>query len=169
MLDACDRLGMLVMDETFDMWMQTKSDDDYSLRFADWWEADVEAMVRKDRQPPERDLLQHRQRGPRRVDAGRLHLGRALAEKVRALDDTRFVTQAVSGLLVGGPELFDEIRDAATATGTDEDTGINTATMNLADFMHSGDAVAGRHRQDRGGVLVPRRRRVQLHGHPVRA
>ena len=48
MLAACDRLGMLVMDETFDMWMQTKSEDDYALRFADWWEADVEAMVRKD-------------------------------------------------------------------------------------------------------------------------
>ena len=39
---------MLVMDETFDMWAQTKSDDDYSMRFADWWETDVEAMVRKD-------------------------------------------------------------------------------------------------------------------------
>jgi beta-galactosidase len=56
---------------------------------------------------------------------------------VRALDDTRFVTQAVTGLLVGGPELFDDIRDAATATGTDEDTGVNTATMNLADYMHT--------------------------------
>ena len=78
-----------------------------------------------------------------------LHLGRALADKVRALDDTRFVTQAVTGLLVGGPELFDDIRDAATATGTDEDTGINTATMNLADYMVHGDAVARRRRTRR--------------------
>ena len=48
MLEACDRLGVLVMDETFDMWTQPKSEHDYALRFPDWWEADVEAMVRKD-------------------------------------------------------------------------------------------------------------------------
>ena len=71
MLDACDRLGMLVMDETFDMWTEPKTDDDYALRFPDWWEADVEAMVRKDRQPPVRDPLLHRQRDPRRLDARR--------------------------------------------------------------------------------------------------
>ena len=64
-----------------------------------------------------------------------MHAGRALAEKVRALDDTRFVTQAVSGLLVGGKELFDDIREIASARGTDEDTGVNTAITNLADVM----------------------------------
>ena len=137
MLAACDRLGMLVMDETFDMWMQTKSEDDYALRFADWWEADVEAMVRKDVNHPSVIFYSIGNEVPDGSTPAGLHLGRALADKVRALDDTRFVTQAVTGLLVGGPELFDEIRDAATATGTDEDTGINTATMNLADYMHS--------------------------------
>ena len=30
------------------MWTQPKSEHDYALRFPDWWEADVEAMVRKD-------------------------------------------------------------------------------------------------------------------------
>ena len=40
------------MDETFDVWTEPKRDDDYSLRFAEWWEADVEAMVRKDRNHP---------------------------------------------------------------------------------------------------------------------
>ena len=39
MLAACDRQGMLVMDETFDMWAEAKSEDDYALRFAEWWEA----------------------------------------------------------------------------------------------------------------------------------
>ncbi len=135
MLSACDRLGMLVMDETFDMWMQTKSEDDYALRFADWWEADVEAMVRKDVNHPSVIMYSIGNEVPDGSTPVGLHLGRALAEKVRALDDTRFVAQAVTGLLVGGPELFDDIRDAATATGTDEDTGVNTATMNLADYM----------------------------------
>jgi beta-galactosidase/beta-glucuronidase len=35
MLDACDRLGMLVMDETFDMWTEPKTDHDDALRFTD--------------------------------------------------------------------------------------------------------------------------------------
>ena len=48
MLDACDRLGMLVMDETFDMWTEGKIAFDYSLAFPEWWERDVEAMVAKD-------------------------------------------------------------------------------------------------------------------------
>ena len=52
MLAACDRLGMLVMDEAFDMWTEPKMDDDYSHAFPDWWEADVDAMVRKDRNHP---------------------------------------------------------------------------------------------------------------------
>ncbi len=33
-LDACDRLGMLVIDETFDMWKDGKNPDDYHLYFA---------------------------------------------------------------------------------------------------------------------------------------
>jgi beta-galactosidase len=36
MLDACDRLGVLVMDEAFDMWTSAKSDFDYSLDFPQW-------------------------------------------------------------------------------------------------------------------------------------
>ena len=52
MLAACDRLGMLVMDEAFDMWAEQKNDDDYAPSFPDWWEADVDAMVRKDRNHP---------------------------------------------------------------------------------------------------------------------
>jgi len=137
MLDACDRLGMLVMDETFDMWLQTKSEDDYALRFADWWAADVEAMVRKDVNHPSVVLYSIGNEVPDGSTPTGIRVGRALAERVRELDDTRFVTQAVSGLLVGGTELFDEIREHATATSTDEETEVNTAAINLADIMVS--------------------------------
>ena len=78
------------------MWLQTKSDDDYALRFADWWEADVEAMVRKDVNHPSVILYSIGNEVPDGSTPVGLQLGRALAEKVRALDDTRFVTQAVT-------------------------------------------------------------------------
>jgi hypothetical protein len=74
-LDACDRVGMLVMDETFDMWTEPKSPFDYALSFPEWWERDVEAMVAKGLQPPERDHVLDRQRDLRDRPPDRLHLG----------------------------------------------------------------------------------------------
>ena len=135
MLDACDRLGIVVMDETFDMWTEPKTDHDYALRFADSWEADVESMVRKDRNHPSVVFYSIGNEIPDGSTPEGLQIGRALAEKVRALDDTRFVTQAVSGFLAAGPAAFDAIREAATSTVTDPETGINTALTNLADLM----------------------------------
>ena len=49
MLDACDRLGMLVVDETLrHVDSRGMKAFDYSLDFAEWWERDIDAMVRKD-------------------------------------------------------------------------------------------------------------------------
>jgi beta-galactosidase len=52
MLDACDRLGMLVIDETFDCWRMGKNPNDYHLVFEDWWQRDTESMVNRDRNHP---------------------------------------------------------------------------------------------------------------------
>jgi beta-galactosidase len=98
MLDACDRVGVLVMDETFDMWTVPKAPLDYSLAFADWWERDVEAMVAKDFNHPSVILYSI---GNEIFETGRpigSAWGRKLAEKVRSLDDTRFVTNAINHL-----------------------------------------------------------------------
>ncbi|HEY8059809.1 MAG TPA: glycoside hydrolase family 2 TIM barrel-domain containing protein, partial [Acidimicrobiales bacterium] len=135
MLDACDRLGMLVMDETFDIWAQTKSADDYSLRFDDWWEADVEAMVRKDINHPSVILYSIGNEIPDGSTPTGLQRSRALADKVRSLDPTRYVTQAVTGMLVAGPAILEEIREIATASNVDEETGVNTAALNLGELM----------------------------------
>jgi beta-galactosidase len=52
LLDACDRLGMLVMDEFADVWDTGKTPQDYSAYFADWWERDLTSMIRRDRNHP---------------------------------------------------------------------------------------------------------------------
>ncbi|HEU5097983.1 MAG TPA: glycoside hydrolase family 2 TIM barrel-domain containing protein, partial [Roseiflexaceae bacterium] len=52
LLDACDRLGMLVINEAFDMWRMGKTTNDYHLYFEEWWQRDLEAMVRRDRNHP---------------------------------------------------------------------------------------------------------------------
>ncbi len=51
-LDACDRLGMLVVDEAFDCWNVSKKDQDYHLYFKDWAQRDIASMVRRDRNHP---------------------------------------------------------------------------------------------------------------------
>lgn len=52
LLEVCDRLGMLVMDEAFDMWNEQKNPCDYHLYFADWYARDIAYMVLRDRNHP---------------------------------------------------------------------------------------------------------------------
>ncbi len=51
-LDLCDRMGFLVMDETFDMWRRKKTSHDYSRYFDEWHERDLSDLVRRDRNHP---------------------------------------------------------------------------------------------------------------------
>jgi beta-galactosidase len=52
LLDVCDRLGMVVMDESFDCWKRGKTKNDYHLLFDDWHEKDWRAQLRRDRNHP---------------------------------------------------------------------------------------------------------------------
>jgi hypothetical protein len=125
MLDACDQLGIVVMDETFDMWAQTKSADDYALRFDDWWERDVEAMVRKDRNHPSVVFYSIGNEIPDGSTPTGVQRGRALAAKVRALDPTRYVTQAVNGLFVAESDVLGRLREV----------GLDGTMTELGDLM----------------------------------
>jgi beta-galactosidase len=53
-LDLCDKLGFLVMDETFDTWNARKShaESGYNLYFSEWWEKDTHDIVMRDRNHP---------------------------------------------------------------------------------------------------------------------
>ncbi|ATG56201.1 beta-galactosidase [Brachybacterium ginsengisoli] len=52
LLDLTDRMGILVLDEVFDSWYARKTDLDFHLIFEDWHEADLRAMIRRDRHHP---------------------------------------------------------------------------------------------------------------------
>lgn len=99
LLDACDRLGMLVMEESYDTWTQAKSQYDSSLVFSEHWEKDIEDIVRKDFNHPSVFMYSI---GNEITD---LHTpdgakwGRRLADKVCSLDPTRYVTNAINGMI----------------------------------------------------------------------
>jgi beta-galactosidase len=52
LLDLCDRMGMLVMDESFDCWKRGKTQNDYHLLFDAWHEKDWRAELQRDRNHP---------------------------------------------------------------------------------------------------------------------
>ena len=52
LLDLCDRMGFLVMDEAFDMWRRRKTERDYARFFDEWYERDLTDLVVRDRNHP---------------------------------------------------------------------------------------------------------------------
>lgn len=102
-LAACDRLGMLVMEESFDMWRVAKNPDDYSLYFDGWWKQDLTAMVRSSANHPSIFMWSIGNEIPERGAPDGVHTAKMLAEETRRLDPTRPVTQAVPGS--AGPDV----------------------------------------------------------------
>ncbi len=94
-LDACDELGMLVLDESFDQWQRPKNPEDYNLYFDEWWERDLESMVLRDRNHPSIIIWSIGNEINERADSSGLVIAKNLRAKILTMDDTRPVTQAV--------------------------------------------------------------------------
>lgn len=132
-LDACDRLGMLVVDEAFDMWTKGKNPFDYSLAFPEWWERDIEAMVAKDINRPSVIMYSI---GNEVLDAGNAlgaRWGRRLAEKVRTLDPTRFITNGISGFVATISDILPMFQ--AQVGELSKQVGVNDLMSQLGDLM----------------------------------
>lgn len=99
LLDACDRLGMLVMDELSDMWTRSKNNNDYSMNFQDYWEKDVELLVAKDYNHPSVILYSMGNEIQEAGTAKGAELNRKINEKIKSLDNTRYTTNAINGML----------------------------------------------------------------------
>ena len=96
-LDACDRIGLLVLDEPFDVWTAHKVKFDYATYFNEWWKRDIDAMVLRDRNHPSIVIWGIGNEIPElETEKGRV-IGKQLADEVRALDNTRPLTLAFPG------------------------------------------------------------------------
>ena len=96
-LDACDRIGLLVLDEPFDVWEAHKVKFDYGSDFDAWWKQDVSSMVLRDRNHPSIVIWGIGNEIPElEVERGAA-LAKQLVEQVRALDNTRPLTLAFPG------------------------------------------------------------------------
>jgi beta-galactosidase len=94
-LDACDRLGLIVIDEAFDQWERAKKPEDYHLYFDTCWKKDIDAMVLRDRNHPSVIFWSIGNEVNERVDSSGLAITKKLRDEVKRLDTTRPVTEAI--------------------------------------------------------------------------
>lgn len=133
-LNACDSLGMLVMDEAFDAWNIEKMPYDYHLYFKDSWRSDITAMVMRDRNHPSIIMWSIGNEIPERdIPEGDSSAG-MLARLVRSLDSTRLVTSAVNGVSERADPFFD--------------------ALDIAGYNYSKDDYINDHNRKPGRVMV---------------
>mgnify|MGYP000246332124 FL=1 len=99
MLDACDELGMLVMDELTDVWTRPKTTWDASLEFTDQWRTDLAAMIAKDINHPSVIMYSIGNEIGETATTDGIRLGAQLAATTREFDPSRPVTNCINGLL----------------------------------------------------------------------
>lgn len=94
-LEAADELGMLVINEAFDMWRKAKRDNDYARFFDDNWARDIDSLVVSGRNHPSVILWSIGNEISEQASPEGLGIARDLVARIRSLDPSRKVTQAV--------------------------------------------------------------------------
>ena len=99
MLNACDELGLYILDEAFDTWHMNVGLYDYALNFDEDWEKDVSSMVLKDINHPSVIMYSiGNEIKDTAFDSG-IELAEKMVKLCHQLDDSRPVTCAVNPLL----------------------------------------------------------------------
>lgn len=137
LLEACDKLGMLVMDEFSDVWTSSKVDYDYAMHMAKWWEQDVINLVNKDYNHPCVIMYSIGNEIPETGNRFDVKWGKLLADKIRELDDTRYTVNSVN-LMLGLAEHMEEIMAGLTGE-TVQDRALADGTMEINSMMSNLD------------------------------
>lgn len=97
-LQACDELGLYVMDESFDVWYNPKGENvfQYSKYFNDWWKYDTQAMVRRDYNHPSVIMYSVGNEIFETAFPKGIETAKMMREEIRELDVTRPVTCCVN-------------------------------------------------------------------------
>ncbi len=94
-LDACDSLGMLVIDEAFDGWRTQKNPYDYSTVIDSCYREDIRAMVQRDRNHPSVISWSIGNEVIERKDIRVVYTARQMKQAILEWDQTRPVTEAL--------------------------------------------------------------------------
>ena len=134
LLRACDKYGMYVMDEYSDVWTTSKVAYDYSMHMTEWWEHDIDNLVRKDKNHPCVIMYSIGNEIPETGNAIDTAWGKKFADRLKALDPTRYTTNSLN-LLLAGMDALKKMAPAGSDQGGDQGGEINTMMTNLGDLM----------------------------------
>ena len=136
LIEACDRYGMYLMDESFDQWFIHKNKYDYASDFEKWWQEDMQAMVRKDFSHPSVIMYSIGNEISETAMEEGIKIAKKLRDFVHSIDTTRPVTTAVSlmlnALISMGKGVYQE--DKSATEGLDNLSG--SAFVNMAMTMY---------------------------------
>ena len=94
-MDICDSLGMMVMAESFDMWIYPKCKNGYARFFKDWSDRDIENLILANRNHPSIIMWSIGNEIPEQGSEEGREISRHLQELCHQLDPTRPVTQGM--------------------------------------------------------------------------
>jgi len=95
-LNACDKLGLLVIDEAFDGWKVKKTPYDYGMYFNEWWKRDLEAMILRDRNHPSIIMWSIGNEIIERKEQEAVEIAKIMVNTIKKIDPTRPVTSAMT-------------------------------------------------------------------------
>lgn len=116
MLEACDALGMYVLDELSDLWTRTKNPRDYANFFPEHWRQDVRRMTEKDYNHPSVVIYVTGNEIPEISTPSGTNLAREVHRAFKAADPTRFTTCALNGLVAGADRMREMLCQATGMT-----------------------------------------------------
>jgi len=110
-MELCDSLGMMVMAESFDMWVYPKCKNGYARFFKDWWDKDIENLVLANRNHPSIIMWSIGNEIPEQGSKDGCEMATNLQSLCHELDPSRPVTQGMdradAALKTGFAQLMD--------------------------------------------------------------
>lgn len=145
-LAACDRHGILVMDELTDMWTVHKNKHDFASEFINEWESIVERMITKDYNHPSVIMYSvGNEIGEIGTESG-AEFNRKLCNKCKQLDPYRFTTNGMNALNAAGARIYPIMQELAPIiqkNAQDTATNDNSGSNAINSFMKLMEGEAG--------------------------
>lgn len=146
-LEACDALGMYVMDETWDMWNISKNPHDYANDFMENYDYDIKSIVAKDYNHPSVIMYSIGNEVTEPAKAEGVELAGMIIEKLKAQDKTRPVTAGINLTLLFLATLennpLDAGADAVPNTEKMNSTAYNKMVSEMGNNMTMAAATEG--------------------------
>lgn len=138
MLRACDKLGVYVMDELWDMWYKHKSKYDYATEFMDHYKSDIEAMVSRDYNHPSVIMYSIGNEVSEPAQEKGVTLAKEMGDMIRKLDDSRAVTGGFNLMIIAssakGKGVYNE-EGGRDDSSEKKMAGMNSTMFNMVTMM----------------------------------